>query len=79
MVDASIGRVVLRMMVRAWVISSEEVVKGPSRGLAEGSRSEGAVVGIRGSNVEMRVSVVCSGKSGCQLSICHAHMISHYF
>lgn len=63
------GRVVLRIVARAWVISPEDVVVGASIGVARSVEVFG--VGIRGSNVEMRVSIVWRGRSGCHDSIYH--------
>jgi hypothetical protein len=37
MAEASMGRVVLRIIASAWLISSEEVVVGASVGVDEGS------------------------------------------
>lgn len=72
MADGSIGRVVRRIVAKAWAISSEEVGVGVSIGMAEWSVLVFGV-GIRGSRVEMRTNVVWRGRSGCHDSICQAH------
>lgn len=75
MADGSSGRVVRRIVAKAWAISSVEVGVGVSIDVAEGSMLV-FEVGISGSRVEMRTRVVWRGRSGCHDSIYSALLVS---